>query len=164
MKSLPKLINELWNHICTPSGFFQLIMAVVAIIGVVVLIKRHKIDYAKPKIKISESYSTPPTKNDPDFFKSLIRLSISNPSKFENTICSFRLFDLRSFRLAKLIVEKEVDIKLPITSRTSTDIDIDFESTKDLRGKQAILCLTDIKGSKSKKKFIFMPSYKQKNV
>lgn len=139
-------------------------MAVVAVAGVFVLIKRHKLDYTKPKFEILESFATPPAKSDPDFWKSLIRLSVSNPSNFENTICSFKLFSLRSFRLIKLVAEKEIDIKLPATKKTNAEISLNFEDVGDLRGKQAVLCLTDLKGSKIKRRFTFMPSYNRKNV
>jgi len=158
------MITEIFNHICTPYGFFQLIMAIAAVAGFVLLKKRNKIDYEKPTIVIFQSSATPPPKSDPDFFKSLIRLSISNPSKFENIICSFKLFSLRSFHLDKLVAENEVDIKLSATSKTNAEIKLNFEDVKNIRGKQAVLYLTDIKDSKIKKKFIFMPSYNQKNV
>ena len=123
-----------------------------------------KLLYEKPNLKILNSYATPPAESDPNFFDSLISLSISNPSNFENIICSFKLFSLKSFRLIKLVAEKEVDIKLLATAKANADISLNFEDVKDIRGRQAILCLTDLKGLKIKNKFIFMPSYNQKNV
>ena len=88
--------------------------------------KAFKLLYEKPRLKILESYATPSAKSDHPFLKSIIRLSVSNPSKFDNTICSFKLFSLRSFRLIKLVVEKEVDIKLPATSKADEKISLNF--------------------------------------
>lgn len=115
-----------------------------------------KILYEKPNLKILHSSATPPT------FPSKIELAISNPSNFENTVCSFKLFSLRSFRLIKLVVEKEIDVRLPANSKTNTDIPLNFDDVKNLRGRQAILCLADLKGSKIKEKFTFMPSFDRK--
>jgi hypothetical protein len=74
------------------------------------------------------------------------------------------LFSVKSLRLSKIVFKKEVDIKLPATSIIKFETDLNFEDVEDLRGRQAILCLTDLKGSKIKKKFKFMPSYNRREV
>lgn len=146
------MINEIWNHICTPNGLLQFIMAVVAVIGFVVLIKRYKIAYDKPKIKILDSFATPGN------FPSKIIINISNPSNFENQITEFELMSNQSFRSCKTVEQKELNIPLPATSKISAEIPLDFVLVEGIRGCNAILVITDLKGSKIKKRFKFMPS------
>jgi len=117
-----------------------------------------KLLYDKPKVNILESFASPGN------FPSKIVLSIFNPSNFENTICCVSLLNLKSLHLPKIVVKKEIDIKLPATSKIKFETELNFEDVKDLRGHSTILVLTDLKGNDMSKRFKFMPSYNLSKV
>jgi hypothetical protein len=156
--NLSKIINNIWSYLCTPVGIFGLIPIIIGVATYVAVKKRNKIDYDKPNINILESFATPPP------FKSKIKLEITNPSNFVNSITCFELKSNNNFSPCCINAMQEINIKLPKTEKYVTEITLDFEAVKNLRGKNAILILKDIKGSKIKKKFKFMKSYNLPNT
>ena len=126
--------------------------------------KTFKLLYEKPHFKILESFATPPGESGSKKIWSKIALAISNPSNFENTICSFELKSGCSFRFSKICEQGEINIPLPKVSKVNAEIDLDYAAVKNLRGCQAVLTIIDLKGRKSSKRFKFMPSYNRRKV
>lgn len=140
-------------HIFSWKTIAWLIPTAIAVCGIALKIKSSKINYDKPKIRILNSFATP------GYFPSKIELFMSNPSNFDNSICRFELRTNQNFHLSKTLEQRDINIPLPKTSSINSEISLNYEAVKDSRGRQAVLVLTDLKGSIIKKSFKFMPSY-----
>lgn len=151
-------MSDLVPQIFSWKTIAWLIPTAIAVYGVALKIKSSKINYDRPKIRILNSFATP------GYFPSKIELFMSNPSNFDNSICRFELRTNQNFHLSKTLEQKDINIPLPKTSSKNSEISLNFEVVKYLRGRKAVLVLTDLKGSKIKKSFKFMPSYNLRKV
>jgi len=143
-------------------AFAAISTTIISILLYLINRKTSKFYYEKPKFEIT--YSRADTISDPseylDSFPSIISLTITNPSSFDNEICSYFL---KSFCTGATITKGKLDsVLLPKSSRIDRHIELNFEEVKKFRGRLMIMVLTDLKGSKTRKIFRFMPSFKSK--
>lgn len=119
--------------------------------------KTFRLFYEKPKFEIINSFATPTTDSVYNSFDSLISLTITNPSSFDNEIYSYFF---KSFYTGATITTGTLGLKLPKSSHAHHNIELNFEEAKKFRGRLMVLVLTDLKGNKTRKRFRFMPRYK----
>jgi len=114
--------------------------------------KTFRLLYEKPKIVIQKISLLPREQDGMGGIKTdtFIKLSVLNPSSTQGLIINRQL---RKFPFGTILDHGDANIQLPVFSRSSMHISLDYAKVSMLDKKLVLLTLLDIKGRKIRKLF-----------